>query len=86
MIETYLFTYEAGHTWKPRGPFTFQFLPRIGEHIELTGDGTPHAYRVVGIHHPEETTGKIDIYVALDGTKEDVLLRTNLPDMNKPRR
>jgi hypothetical protein len=79
MVEVMLFIKIPGdQQWQGAGRRQFQFIPRPGEHVELTMDGSTFMYKVVSVHHPEEPFPELaaaDVYALRDGTKVDVIMR-----------
>jgi uncharacterized protein YhfF len=62
------------HEWQNTGEFTLPVLPRVGEHVVVSGgnDKPLCAYKVVGILHPAPNHGLIDVLAVYDGDHGDV--------------
>jgi hypothetical protein len=65
---------ENSNEWRNTGEFALPVLPRIGEHVVVSGgiDLPLCAYRVVGILHPAPNKGLIDVLAVYDGDHGDV--------------
>ena len=65
---------ENKNDWKAIGEYELPALPRIGEHVVVSGgiDKPLCAYRVVGILHPAPNKGLIDVLGVYDGDHGDV--------------
>jgi hypothetical protein len=51
--------YADSPKWEPLGPWVLDDCPRIGEMIVADVDDFAHAFRVLGVHHPEGG-GRVD--------------------------
>lgn len=65
--------YADSRDWEPLGVWRLQLTPTIGETIIADVDDHAHAFRVVGVHHPEgrTTTDPGDIFAVHVGTDLD---------------
>lgn len=65
--------YADSSKWDELGIWRVQLVPRIGDTIIADVDDWAHAFRVVGVHHPEgrRTTDLADLFVVHVGREVD---------------